>query len=255
MFRKLLALALMMVVVIAACKKEESGTSNNNNGSTSTCSGGPSTVTDVDGNVYNVVTIGNQCWMKENLKTSKYRNGDAIPTGLNNTQWQTTTQGAWAYYNDSSQYNTIYGKLYNWYAVADARGVCPTGWHVPTVSEWNVLVKQLDPQADTTKLSGPISPIAGGFMKSVGDLQSGTGLWQSPNTGASDSSGFSGQPGGARDDSGVYSNSFGYNGIWWSSSVPDFNFAGAWGLTTFGSYVNRGSSSHEAGFSVRCLRD
>ncbi len=193
--------------------------------------------------------------MKENLKTTKYKNGDTIPSGLNNTQWQNTTAGAWAYYSDSSQYNNIYGKLYNWYAVADARGLCPTGWHVPTDIEWNQLVKYLDPQADTSCLTCSQSPIAGGFMKAVGDLQSGTGLWQSPNTGASDSSGFSGLPGGARDDSGVYSNSWGYNGIWWSSSAFDFNYAWAWGLTTFGSYVNRGNSSHESGFSVRCVKD
>lgn len=242
---------LTLTVLFSSCSKDD----DNKNPGGGSGGGCPSTVTDIDGNVYNVVSIGSQCWMKENLKTTKYKNGDTIPSGLNNTQWQNTTAGAWAYYSDSSQYNNIYGKLYNWYAVADARGICPTGWHVPTDIEWNQLVKYLDPQADTSCLTCSQSPIAGGFMKAVGDLQSGTGLWRSPNTGASDSSGFSGLPGGARDDSGVYSNSWGYNGIWWSSSAFDFNYAWAWGLTTFGSYVNRGNSSHESGFSVRCIKD
>lgn len=241
---------LILTILFAACSKDDEN--KNLGGGESLC---PSNLTDVDGNVYNVVTIGNQCWMKGNLKTSKYRNGDSLQTNLNNTQWQNTMQGAWAYHNDSSQYNNIYGKLYNWYAVADPRGICPTGWHVPTVSEWNVLVKELDPQADTTCLTCSQSPIAGGFLKSVGDLQSSTGLWQSPNIGASDSSGFTGLPGGARDDSGVYSNSFSYNGIWWSSSTYNFSDSWAWGLTAFGAYVNRGTSSQQSGFSIRCIMD
>ena len=213
--------------------------------------GGTGTVTDIDGNTYNTVQIGTQEWMQENLKTTKYKNGDLIPNPTGD--WSNLTTGAWAYYNDSSQYNNIYGKLYNWYAVTDARGVCPIGWHVPTDSEWNVLVKQLDSQADTT-ITGIQSQIAGGFMKAVGDLQSGTGLWQSPNQGATNSSGFTGLPGGNRATNGNY-DGIGIYGNWWSTS--ETNIYNAW-FRTFGcssAYLVRLSNLKQSGWSVRCLRD
>ncbi|MFM7768400.1 MAG: FISUMP domain-containing protein, partial [Bacteroidota bacterium] len=138
---------------------------NGSMGNVTVCSGGgggTGTVTDIDGNTYNTVQIGTQEWMQENLKTTKYKNGDVIPSPTGD--WSNLTTGAWAYYNDSSQYNNLYGKLYNWYAVVDSRDVCPTGWHIPTDSEWNQLVKYLDPQADTSANSSTQSPIAGGFM-------------------------------------------------------------------------------------------
>jgi uncharacterized protein (TIGR02145 family) len=216
--------------------------------------GGTGTVTDNNGNTYATIQIGTQEWMQENLRTTKYRNGDVITTGLNNTQWQNTTAGAWAYYNDSAQYNNPYGKLYNWYAVADSRGLCPTGWHVPTDSEWNVLVKYLDPQADTSQFSNGQSPFAGGLMKSVGDLQSGTGLWQAPNTGATNSSGFSGLPGGYRYDDGGYF-SIGSSGIWWSASEYSPTYAWYRYLYYNGGNVYRYGNDKQDGFSVRCLRD
>jgi uncharacterized protein (TIGR02145 family) len=253
------AFVILCLMLGYACSENDPATPNNNNnnggnGNNNGCSGGPSTVTDIDGNVYNVVTIGNQCWMKENLKTTKYRNGDVLFTGLNMSQWQNTTAGAWAYYNDSAQYNNPYGKLYNWYAVADSRGLCPTGWHVPTDSEWNILVKFLDPQADTSQFSFDQSQIAGGLMKSVGDLQSGTGLWQSPNTGATNSSGFSGLPGGLRFYVGLY-NIVGYDGNWWSAS--ENSTSGAWyrNLDYTNGNVGRDNASKQVGLSVRCLRD
>jgi uncharacterized protein (TIGR02145 family) len=98
---------------------------------------GVSTVKDTSGNVYNTVQIGSQCWMKENLKTTKYRNGDSIPNVL--IERFKVTSGAWSYYDDDSYNNTDYGKLYNWYAAIDPRGICPEGWHVPTADEWQVL--------------------------------------------------------------------------------------------------------------------
>jgi uncharacterized protein (TIGR02145 family) len=217
--------------------------------------GGTGTVTDIDGNTYQTVQIGTQEWMQENLKTTKYKNGDLIPTNLNNTQWQYTTQGAWAYYNDSSQYNNIYGKLYNWYAVADPRGVCPTGWHVPTDSEWNVLVKQLDPQADTINTNSSIqSQIAGGFMKEVGDLQSGTGLWETPNQGATNSSGFTGLPAGFRYFAGGYDGK-GNFGYWWNSLESSIGNSWLRFLGYDDELVYRGEYNKQAGFSVRCVKD
>ena len=219
-----------------------------NNGA-GVCTGGPSTVTDVDGNVYNVVTIGNQCWMKENLKVSKYRNGDPIPGNLSNAAWSSTTGGAQADYDNDPTNKAIYGKLYNWYAVADPRGLCPTGWHVPSDAEWNELVKFLDPGADTS-----FSTIAGGMLKATGTLQAGTGLWETPNTDATNSSGFSGLPGGRRNDGGTYYG-VGVDGSWWSSTQS--SAAGAWYRYLYRNDGNvyRSNSYMRNGFSVRCVRD
>jgi len=98
-------------------------------GSGSSC---PATVTDIDGNVYLTIPIGSQCWTAENLKMERYRNGDAIPTGLSDGAWSSTTSGAFAVYNNVTANKATYGLLYNWYAVNDSRGLCPTGWHEPT---------------------------------------------------------------------------------------------------------------------------
>ena len=141
---------------------------------------GTSTVSDVDNNTYNTVQIGTQCWTQSNLKTSKYRNGDNIPTGLSNSAWQNTTSGAYATYNDDLGNDGMYGKLYNHYVVTDSRGLCPTGWHVPSDGEWNVLVKYLDPNADTVCSGCWQSPIAGGALKSTAMHPGG---WISPNAG------------------------------------------------------------------------
>jgi uncharacterized protein (TIGR02145 family) len=97
-------------------------------------------VTDIDGNVYSTVTIGTQVWMKENLKATKYDNGDPIPNISDGTQWQALTEGAYCYYENSVSSANTYGLLYNWYAVNDSRNICPEGWHVPTTSDWNTLV-------------------------------------------------------------------------------------------------------------------
>jgi uncharacterized protein (TIGR02145 family) len=204
---------------------------------TGVCTGGPSMVTDVDGNVYNVVTIGNQCWMKENLKTTKYRNGSPIPTNLNNTDWENTTGGAYAIYNNDPVNNSIYGKLYNWYAVADPRGLCPVGWHVPSDAEWTIL---------ENFLGG--SSVAGGKMKSVSPL------WVSPNTGATNFSGFSGLPAGLRSAYGPYYD-IGLDGDWWSSTQDSTNVA--WYRYLFHNVGNviRDDNFKGGGFSVRCVRD
>jgi len=212
------------------------------------CAGGPTTVTDIDGNVYNVVSIGNQCWMQENLKTTHYKNGVAIPT-----QWTSTSSGACADYGNDPANTTVYGKLYNWYAVADPNGLCPTGWHEPEDWEWNVLVKTIESSADTTCNNCSQSQTAGGAMKEIGLTH-----WASPNTGATNSSGFTGLPGGYRSSSGTYTN-IGYYGSWWSatnatqSSTPNAYLRY---LYCFNSYVGSyGNVSKGYGFSVRCVRD
>jgi uncharacterized protein (TIGR02145 family) len=194
-------------------------------------------VTDIDGNFYPSIIINGQEWMQKNLAVSKYRNGDPISTGLSNTTWQNTTSGAYAIYNNDAANNTIYGKLYNWYAVNDSRGLCPIGWHVPSDAEWTTLA---------TNLGG--SSVAGGKMKPT------TG-WNSPNTGATNESGFTGFPGGARYISGPY-NDVGYYGLWWSSAELDYNFSWACDLSYFNSSVYlENVLDKRNGFSVRCVRD
>jgi len=226
----------------------------NNIPSWTTLQNNSGSVIDIDGNTYQTVTIGSQVWMKENLKVSKYRNGDPIPTNLSDTDWQSTTSGASAIYNNDSANNTTYGKLYNWYAVADPRGLCPAGWHVPTDHDWQLLTKYLDPAADTTQCC---SNIAGGKMKSTGTIEAGTGLWNSPNQDANNSSGFTGLPGGDRlgnGSNGIYVN-IGTNGFWWSSTEYTSSFAFFSYLLYNFDFSYRYNDLKTYGFSVRCLRD
>jgi uncharacterized protein (TIGR02145 family) len=214
---------------------------------------GVSTVTDVDGNVYQGVQIGTQCWTQSNLKVSRYRNGDTIPTGLSNSAWSGTTSGAYAIYNNDPANEALYGKLYNHYAVTDSRGLCPTGWHVPSDGEWNVLVKYLDPNADTVCNMCLPSSSAGGALKSTA-TQPTPGGWYPPNAGATDSSGFTALPGGLRTNQGIFNQVTG-GGFWWSSSVSSAFVARYRLLSYFYSSISRGDLNRPQGFSVRCCRD
>jgi uncharacterized protein (TIGR02145 family) len=195
------------------------------------------TVTDIDGNVYNTVTIGTQTWMKENLKVSKYRNGDAIPTNLSDSQWATTSIGACAIYNNFASNNETYGKLYNWYAVVDNRNICPIGWHLPTKSEWLILENYLGG-----------SSVAGGKLKST------TTHWFAPNIGATNESGFSGLPCGLRKDGGLY-DLIRDNGYWWSFTEDPPNNAWDFRLQSSMDDSFLVSNFKRFGFSVRCLKN
>jgi uncharacterized protein (TIGR02145 family) len=197
------------------------------------------TMTDQQGNVYKTIVIGAQEWMAENLKTTIYRNGNAIANITDNAQWDGFTTGAWASYNNDSQNDCPYGKLYNWYAAADPGHVCPTGWHVPTDDEWTTLTDYL----------GGAAAAAGGKMKTTG-LQ----YWISPNTDATNESGFSGLPGGYRSSSGDFYN-VGNGGYWWSSS--EYDASRAWYRFLTYNYDNAYKDRNDkgVGFSVRCLRD
>jgi len=204
-------------------------------------------MTDQQGNVYKTIVIGTQEWMAENLKTTIYRNGNAIANVTDNAQWQNLTTGASCYYNNDSQYNCPYGKLYNWYAVADPRNLCPTGWHVPTDAEWNTLIGYLDPSYDPGEF-GIQSPIAGGKMKST------TG-WNAPNT-ASNESGFSGLPGGVRGSNGNVC-CVGENGRFWSSTEwsATNTYALSRNLYFSNGQAERYVDNKPAGFSVRCVKE
>jgi uncharacterized protein (TIGR02145 family) len=194
-------------------------------------------VTDIDGNVYHTVTIGTQVWMVENLKTTRYNDGTAIPLVTDSTEWNNLTTPGYCWYNDDAvTYKSTYGALYNWYAVSTGK-LSPAGWHVPTDTDWTML---------TTYLGGPA--VAGGKLK-----ESGLTHWMTPNTGATNSSGFTALPGGYRYDHDTFY--IGYYGYWWSST--EYNAADAWFRMLHCSIVevNRLSNNKSAGFSVRCVRD
>jgi uncharacterized protein (TIGR02145 family) len=198
---------------------------------------GTSTFSDIDGNIYNTVLIDNQCWMSENLKTSRYRNGGSIPNVTDGTAWSNSTTGAWSYYNNDVLNNAIYGKSYNWYTTLGDT-LCPTGWGVPTDAEWTTL---------TTYLGG--ESVAGGKMKTIG-----TAYWESPNTGAINLSGFSALPGGFRNIYGSFYD-ISFNAFFWSATEVDAFFAWYRFLYFSSGFVNRSNSDKSLGASVRCLRD
>jgi uncharacterized protein (TIGR02145 family) len=203
-----------------------------------TTAGSSGTVTDIDGNVYQTVTIGTQVWMAENLKVTHYRNGEAIPNVTDNTTWYNLTTGAYCEYNNDLNNVATYGRLYNWHAVGDSRNIAPTGWHVPTDAEWQTLVDYLGG-----------SSVAGGKMK-----EAGTTHWLSPNTGATNESGFSGLPGGGRSSNGPY-DYVGYYACFWSST--EGSSSGAWCRYLYcgNSVVTRLNDDKHLGFSVRCVKD
>jgi uncharacterized protein (TIGR02145 family) len=228
---------------VRAYATNSAGTAYGNEVSFTTTAGGGGIVTNpgagvtFNGYTYTSIVLGNgQEWMAENLRTTTYANGDPIPNVT--TQWQGLTTGAWAHCNNDSQYENPYGKLYNWYTVADPRNVCPTGWHVPTDAEYTLL---------TDYLGG--EPFAGGKMKSTG-----TQYWWSPNTDSTNDSGFSGLPGGLRDVNGSFDGIALYGG-WWSSTEIGTYTAWIRYLLYFNGLVEREAGIKERGYSVRCLRD
>ncbi|WP_396141563.1 fibrobacter succinogenes major paralogous domain-containing protein [Flavobacterium sp.] len=203
------------------------------------------------------VTIGAQIWSTRNLDVTTYRDGTPIPQVTDPTQWQNLTTGAWCYYNNDPANGAIYGKLYNWYAVAGIHDnnpatpnkiLAPTGWHVPTDTEWTTL---------TTFLGG--ESVAGGKMKSTGTIQAGTGLWQNPNTvvAATNESGLTVLPGGFRDDLGGSTGSIGYVSYLWSLSenVSDLSFVWTRALRFHTILTSRSFNNKYEGFSVRLVKD
>jgi len=213
-----------------------------------------------DGHTYDLVAIGDQCWFAENLRTEHYTNGDAIPANLTDGEWSSTNSGAVAVYgedagctNNSPDGDACdptwslneYGRRYNWYAVFDARGLCPTGWHVPTDGEWMTLEMELGMSESEANDTGWRGTDQGTQMKTTyGWIGGGNGT---------NSSGFSGLPGGYRGTNGNFNNA-GYHGYWWSSSYIG---SYAWNRCLYygDPNVNRGYTNPKNGFSVRCLKD
>ena len=180
-------------------------------------------ITDIDGNVYNTVTIGTQVWLKENLKTARYRNGDLIATGLNDAEWEVATAGAYAMYNNDPRNNDAYGKLYNWYAVADPRNIAPAGWHIPTEAEWNKLINYL-----------------GGWYSAAIKLQK--------------ASGFNALASGSRYSSGLF-NGVGSMHTWWSSTETNTNRARVQSIYPNWNETGLLSQDKKVGYAIRCIKD
>jgi len=208
-----------------------------------------SQVSDIEGNIYQTINIGPHMWMAENLRTTKYNDGSNIPLITDSVQWWNNTKKntsfpmmSW-YDNDLSNHQTkIYGGLYNWFAINPLtngnKNICPKGWHVPTDAEWSLLISSLGGKS-----------VSGGKLKSTG-----MEYWMSPNKGATNSSGFSGLPGGGRNSDGAFF-SKGDIGYWWSSTELDASLA--WNRYLGHNYSTSGKNyySKSLGFSVRCVKD
>jgi uncharacterized protein (TIGR02145 family) len=220
-----LTFAALALFLFFSCKKDNSDTDPpQDNGS----------VTDIDGNVYQTVKIGKQVWMAENLKVTKYRNGDSIPDETITNAWGSLRTGA---YCNAIRWE-INGRLYNWYAADDSRNLAPVGWHIPSDAEWTTL---------TTFLGG--LSVAGGKLK-----EKGLTNWRTPNAGANNSSGFTALPGGIRSSDGSFNN-IGALGYWLTSTSYDLNNAWYRLMSCNDSTVIRGSFSKYYGYSVRCVKD
>jgi len=196
------------------------------------------TVSDYDGNEYNIITIGTQEWIQENLKTTHYNNGEIIPNVTGNTEWEALTSGAYCWYdNDEATYKNTYGALYNWYTTIDVRNLCPAGWHVPTDAEWTTLTDYLGGES-----------VAGGKLK-----ETGTDHWTSPNTGATNETDFTALPGGSRDIDGIFY-SIGNFGILWSTTEVSASYV--WRQIMYyntSSFISDENNKKD-GFSVRCIK-
>jgi uncharacterized protein (TIGR02145 family) len=197
------------------------------------------TVYDPDGNPYSSVDIGSQTWLVENLKSTKYANGEAIQNLTSLEDWANAASGAWCFYENESQFNIPYGRLYNWFSVTDPRNVCPSGWHVPDESEWSELI---------SFLGG--NEVAGNALK-----ETGIAHWQPNNDFATNSSGFTALPGGARSTSMGISYPIPSLGLFWSTTPVDSE--NAVGYYLFDAYQSITPQGYEkqTGLSVRCVKD
>ena len=199
------------------------------------------TMSDVEGNSYKTITVGDQVWMAENLRTTKYRNGEDIPSITTNSEWIALTSGAYSNYDNETDLDKIatHGSLYNWFAVSDSRNIAPEGWHVATFDEWIQLANSL----------GGMN-VSGGKVKETSNTH-----WNSPNTGANNTSGFTALPSGRREyTDGSFINT-GFNGFWWSSSAYNPDYSWYFQLNYDTENIIEANFHKQYGFSVRCVQD
>lgn len=214
------AYILILIVVLSGCKKEEK------------------TVTDIDGNTYRTITVGGKVWMAQDLRTTRFNDGSDISYVQGGTQWANLTAAAFAEVNNSSSNAAIYGRLYNWYAVADSRKLCPAGWHVPSAEEYADFISKFDSEDK-----------AGGHMK-----ETGTEYWLSPNVEATNLSGFSARGAGYVNYQGVYKD-FKYVTGFWTSTAADATYAYYVGLWSADPWCDQTAANKKTGFQVRCVKD
>ncbi len=215
----------------------------------------PEYVVDIDGNAYKTIKIGNQVWMDENLKTTRYRNGEAISNLTMPIPWGTTTSGAWCDYNNLPLNGNKYGHLYNWYAVSDPRNIAPEGWHVPTANEWLELRNYLianggnwDETQTDNKIAKSMAACTNWQNNSTTEGSVGNDILQN------NSSGFNALPGGYRN----FDATFKYIGtysMWWSSTAASTKDAYYSYLYVFKADLAIPSTQNIYGFSVRCVKD
>ena len=196
-------------------------------------------MSDIDGNIYKTILIGDQTWMAENLRVTRFQNGDTIPNITDNEEWAALTTGAYCNYNNTNNLDTIatYGRLYNWYAVEDSRKLAPKGWHVPTIADWTELIEYLG--GDT---------IASNALKEVGTYH-----WEDPFE-SNNSSGFTAIPSGWRYLS-LNSSYVGFYGSFWTASEFDMTQAGFLYPYYFSSKVNKGVNYKANGYSIRLIKE
>jgi uncharacterized protein (TIGR02145 family) len=197
-----------------------------------------SVITDIDGNIYRTVKIGNQEWMAENLKTTKYSDGSSIPNVTSGYQWANTTSGAWSSFDNDIKKDSTYGKLYNWYVASDSRNVCPIGWHVPTNDEWILFT-------DYLYVNGPSGSEAIALKSTSG--------WNSDGNGT-DNYGWNALPAGSRHSSAGDFFSRGESTNWWASDNR-YSFGWSRHITHNHDIIRGYSAIPEAGFSIRCMKD
>jgi uncharacterized protein (TIGR02145 family) len=221
--KALFCLMLILSYITVSCEKDSDGND---------------AVRDIEGNVYHIVNIGTQVWMMENLKSTKYNDSTSIPLVTDASQWENLNSAGYCWYdNDGIANKDTYGALYNWNAVNTGK-LAPDGWHVATDEDWTILI---------TYLGG--ADEAGGKLKEMG-----TGLWETPNTGATNESDFTAIPGGYRHMDGEFSE-IGQSATWWSSTSANTNDAYFRGIGFDNANISRNNYNKRYGFSVRCVKD
>ena len=248
-----LILTISLAVILSGCSKEEDPApiEQPNVIVYDTIVAPPNMVYDASGNLYSTVVIGDQLWMRENLRTSHFSNGDPIPYVPLAADWTAATSAAWSYYDNDAAYGEIYGKLYNWYTVSDPRNVCPAGWHVPTDEEWMELETSLGMIGTELSLTS-----SRGVAENVGGQLKSTLLWDAPNTGADNGSGFWGFPTGSRNAGGNFFN-LGSHGYWWMATEVEGNQTHAWQRQLWwnNAGIYRLANHKGTAGAIRCVQD
>lgn len=210
-------------------------------------------VRDIDGNVYHTIEIGDQVWLQENLNVTRFQNGDTIETNFSNSEWNALTTGAYAVYKGKEEYNKVYGKLYNGYAVIDSRKLCPVGWHIPSPFEWGALEAGIEGNTIKKSFTGKFEGSSAG-----GSLKSQLSVWKKPNAGAKNYADFLAYPGGNRNYRGFY-DGIGESGHWWVNNIGADEKKYSLGCLEL-SFDKTSSLCHfylpiQMGYSVRCVKD